>query len=287
MTSSRKPPDFGTTKRLQAEYERGIRRIVGRVLEPKRAEETFDAWVARLAAKSMEPEIQTASEFLARKMYQWTNVHNARTWREAANRSQRPAMLLRLLQEEMAGATGVGVRRLVRENARLISSLPVKAAEMLANEVMTAQQRGARPGTIARHIRQRFPELLRSRVHLIARTETAKASTALTQARCDDLNIQWYLWKSSEDARVRISHRKMNDVLIPWAHAPSPEALVGEKSYGHYHSGSTFNCRCTQLPLLTYDDVTWPHRVFWNNAIKSMTLADFKRIAVGVESRAA
>ncbi len=284
----KKPPEFSPTRRLQDEYARGVRRIVGRVLSPKAPEETLEQWTARLAARSQEQDIQTASEFLARQMYKWASVKNARTWREAARRSQRPEMLHRLLQEELRGATGSAFTRLVRENAALISSLPVRAATMVTDEVAKAQQAGARPATTAKMLRARFPQLLRSRVHLIARTETAKASTALTQARCEELDLRWYEWLTSDDARVRDSHRKMNGVLVPWDHAPDPEALVGEKSYGHYHAGQTFNCRCGQAPLLAFEDVAWPHPVYWSGKIRSMTLVDFKKIAGGgVEHRAA
>lgn len=278
MAPPKKPPEFGPTKRIEQEYAAGLRKIAGRVLRPKLPEETFDQWVARLALRSQQQDIQTASQFLARQMYKWADGVNVRTWREAAARSSNSAMLHKLLQAEMAGKTGDAVRALIRENARLISSLPVTAARTVADNVAKWQQAGARPETIARRLKGRYPHLLSGRVKLIARTETAKASTALTQARCDELSIAWYLWRTSEDSRVRTSHRKMDGVLIPWGHAPSPEALVGEKSYGNYHAGSTFFCRCTQLPLLAIDDVTWPRRVYWNGSITQMTRDKFLRL---------
>lgn len=283
----KKPPDFGPTRRIEEAYARGLRKIAGRVLKPKRPEETFDQWIARLAARSQEPEIQTASEFLARQMFAWSNKVNARTWKEAASRSQHGATIHRLLQAELAGRQGAAVRALVRENARLISSLPVTAAQTLNREIMERQQRGQRPEAIAKFMRGRYPHLLSSRVRLIARTETAKASTALTQARCDDLNIGWYLWRTSEDSRVRKSHRNLDGVLIPWAHAPSPEQLVGEKPYGHYHSGTTFNCRCTQIVLLAADDVTWPRRVYWNGQVRQMRRDEFMKLNGAPEVRKA
>jgi len=285
--TAKQPPAFGPTQRLQHEYERGMREVVKRILAPKLPSQTFDQWVAELAERSRRPDVQSASEFLARKMFQWANITNARTWREAASKSQQSRKLFKLLTAEMRTATGARVTGLVRENAKLISSLPIVAAQTLTDEILKAQQSGARADTLAKMMRTRFPELMRSRVHLIARTETAKASTALTEARCAELSIDWYVWESSKDQRTRKSHKNLHGVLIPWAHAPSPEELVSLPSYGHYHAGTTFNCRCTQIPLLTFQDVSWPHRVYWGNSVSQMTLPEFKRIATGVETRAA
>ena len=164
-----------------------------------------------------------------------------------------------------------------------ISSVPIEAAQKLTYEVAKAQQSGARPATIAKMMRKRFPELVRSRVNLISRTETAKASSALTQARCERLNIDWYVWESSKDQRTRQSHKKMHGVVVPWSQAPSPEELIGEKSQGHYQCGEIYNCRCTPLVVLTLADIAFPARVYWNGHIKQMTKQDFKKIAVGME----
>jgi SPP1 gp7 family putative phage head morphogenesis protein len=220
---------------------------------------------------------------LARRMMQWTNVSNQRTWREAAARSMQSQKLYRLLQAEMQGATGQRVAEIVRDNARYISSLPLECARALTGEVTKAQEAGARAGTIAKMMKSRFPELLRSRVQFISRTEVAKASAALTQARCEALKIDFYEWETSLDARVRASHRKMQGILIPYNDPPSPEALNGEKStLGNYHAGCAPNCRCPQIPLLSIDDVRWPHKVYSNGAIHMMTLVAFKERFMGV-----
>lgn len=280
----KKPADFGATKRLQKEYEKGIRQIAKRAIPVKLPEQTLEQWLAAIAARSQEQDIQEASDFLAKRMISWTNVLNARTWREAAARSQHSRKLYSLLQKEMAGITGSRVTALVRENAALISSLPLEAALTLTGEVARAGQAGARPGTIAKMMRQRFPELLRSRVNLISRTETQKASTALTQARCEELGVDFYVWSTSDDIRVRDSHKLMNDVLVPWHTPPAPELLAGERSQGHYHAGQIFNCRCTQLPMLHHDDLTWPRRVYWNGQVSMM---DKQRFLSTVAPRAA
>lgn len=282
----KKPPEFGVTKRLQRAYEAGIRAIANRILKPRSPAQSDTQWLGELAERSLEPEIQRASETLAGRMIRQVNIGNQRTWREAASRTMQSQKLHRLLEAEMDGPTGARVRSLIRENARYISSLPLDAARTLVDEVTKAQRSGARAGTIAKMTRTRFPELLKSRVHLISRTETAKASTALTQARCERLNIEWYQWETSQDQRTRPSHKNMNGVIVPWSQKPAPEALIGEAStLGNYNAGECPNCRCLIIPILTLDDIKFPARVYWNGSIARMTKQQFKKIAVGLEEQ--
>jgi SPP1 gp7 family putative phage head morphogenesis protein len=270
-------PTFGPTQRLQRLYEQGIRQITGRVLLRKEPEQSFSEWIAALQRRSQEPDIEAASTLLASRMVSQISAKNMKTWRQAAAKSQRSAMLYRLLQQEMQGPTGLRVQQIVRENARLISSLPIEAATKFAEEIEKAQQAGARASTLDKMARARFPELLRSRVHLISRTETSKCSSALTQARAEHLNLPAYIWRTSKDARVRDSHAKMDGVVCFWADPISPEALAGEKSYGPYNCGDTFNDRCYPEVVLTLDDISFPARVATKGRIITMTKQQFKQ----------
>ena len=274
---------FHPTKVLQRAYEAGIKAITGRVLLAKQKEQTFGEWIASLAARSQQKDIQDASHLLASRMVISINVGNQKTWREAAARSSQSQKLFRLLEREMQGATGARVQSLIRENAKLISSVPVETATKLSEEIAKAQQSGARASTIAKMYQRRFPELIKSRVNLISRTETAKASTALTQARCERLNLDWIIWETSRDVRTRESHKNMQGVVFSWSDLPSPEALVGETSVGKYGPGEVFNCRCTPIVVLTLDDIKFPARVYWQGSIKTMDKQAFKKIAIGLE----
>ena len=275
---SRKGQTFGPTQRLERQYAAAINKIVKRILPPIKPEENLQDWLQSIAERSQHADVQEASNFLARQMTFWVSTKNMRTWREAAAKSQKSRELYRLLQHEMAGSVGLTVQRLIQDNAKYISSVSLVAAQTLVDEVTKAQQAGARASTIAKMMKARFPQLLKSRVMLISRTETAKASTALTQARCEELSLDWYVWKTSEDQRVRESHRKMDGVLCSWADPPDPEALVGVKSgLGHYAAGSCPNCRCVIMPLLSIDDIGWPHRVYSNGGIHTLTKTQFKQ----------
>ena len=140
---------------------------------------------------------------------------------------------------------------------------------------------GMRPEDLKIDILDRFSDLTEARARLIARTETAKAATTLTRVRAQRIGAEWYVWRTSDDARVRSSHEHMEGVLVSWNDPPSPEKLIGMKDYGAYHAGEFPNCRCYAQPLLDYDEVKWPHKVYLNGRITSMTLANFKKITGG------
>lgn len=281
-------PSFHASQRLQKSYEAGIKKITGKVIVAPKLGQSLTEWLGELVKRSQDHDVQAASELLARRMVFEVSKKNYRTWREAAARTTHSRQLRAYLQAEMAGPTGARVHQLVRENAKLISSVSIEAAEHLVHEIQTAQQNGARPGTISKMAQKRFPELLKSRTNLISRTETAKASAALTRARAERIGCDWYIWESSKDQRTRKSHKNMHGVVVPFSHPPSPEALLGEKStLGNYAAGECPNCRCLTLVVLTLDDITFPARVYWSGAIKQMTKQAFKQVAVGLEERTA
>jgi hypothetical protein len=202
---------------------------------------------------------------------------NARTWREAAAESLHTSQMTRALEAEMNGPLGVRVRQLVQEQAHLISTFPsIVVRRAVAVAAAAQQQSGGRTpellgmGALAR--------LARPRALLIARTQMSKANGALTQARGEELGLPWYVWETSQDERVRKSHLRMQGILVRYDNPPSPEVLVGEKSQGTYNAGDIYNCRCYRSPLVTLNQVKWPHRVYWGTRVQYMTRSDFQCI---------
>ena len=267
---------FGGSGRLEKQYGAAIGRIVKRILAPIRPEQSLEEWLQSIAERSQAADVQEASNLLAQQMVRWASIRNARSWREAAAKSQRSRELYRLLQHEMQGPVGIQVQRLIQDNAGYISSVPLDAARVLVDEVTRAQQAGARASTISKMLKTRFPQLLKSRVMLISRTESSKASLALTAARCSELNIEFAQWLTSDDQRVRTSHKLMNKTIFAWNDLPSPEHLAGEKSnLGAYGPGGCPNCRCVVAPVLSVHDLHFPAKVYRSGSITHMNKQQF------------
>ena len=207
------------------------------------------------------------------------DVGNQRTWREAARKATKGKFLYRLLMDELKQGTGQIIQNQVIENVSLIKTLPSDVAEKVVQDISENALKGARAESIEKVIRDKTDQHAKASARLIARTETAKTQSALTKARCEQLGLRWYIWRTALDGnRVRLSHRIMEGVLVNWNNPPSPEELVGEKSVGRYHAGNIWNCRCYSEPVLEIDDIRFPARVYYNRQIIMMNKLEFEKI---------
>lgn len=207
------------------------------------------------------------------------DVGNQRTWREAAKKATKGKFLYRLLMDELKQGTGQIIQKQVMENVLLIKTLPNDVAQKVVSDISENSLKGARAESTEKIIRDKTDQHARASARLIARTETAKTMSALTKARCEQLGLRWYIWRTALDGtRVRLSHRIMEGVLVNWNNPPAPEELVGEKSAGHYHAGNIWNCRCYSEPVLELEDIRFPARVYYNGQIVMMNKSEFEQI---------
>lgn len=214
-----------------------------------------------------------------RRMVTPIAVQNMRTWRMAAKKATKNPGLYRMLMSEINQGLKSDIEIQIEENASLIKTLPTDVAKKVTKDISDMALKGMRASEIAKVIREQTDKYSRASAKLIARTEVSKTTTALTKARCDNLDLHWYVWRTMEDGdRVRKSHRIMEGVLVNWNEPPSPEALAGEKSVGNYHAGNIWNCRCYPEPLIEIDDISWPHKVYTNGKIQTIGKMQFKQM---------
>jgi SPP1 gp7 family putative phage head morphogenesis protein len=156
-----------------------------------------------------------------------------------------------------------------QKNEVLIKSIPEEFFKGIEIEIQNGISNGLRPEQIKKNmsgikgIRSLFGKL-ENRIKMIARQETAVINSQLTKARYESAGVELYEWSTSEDERVRESHRvlngkicKMNDNTV---YADSIEDAKKGKwkkrsSIGAVElaPGIDFNCRCTRLPLFVDD----------------------------------
>lgn len=225
------------------------------------------------------PTFHRYTQVTALRMVTNLFVGSAKTWREAARHSSKSRIIYEALRREIQGPVGGAVNFQVQRNAELIRTLPTDITRRVTDYISEESFRGRRASEIAADIQRMFPDDSRAKAQLIARTEVSKTSTALTRARAENIGLDWYVWRTSEDQRVRSSHKHMDRVLVRWTDPPSPEELIGERSCGHYHSGEIWNCRCYPAPLTALNRVQWPHKIYMNGTIAMMTLSQFRQLA--------
>lgn len=103
------------------------------------------------------------------------------------------------------------------------------------------------------------------------------AKKSFSRKEWEKLGIDWYIWRTSEDERVRPSHKNLNGVLVNVKDPPDPEKLVGAKSCGKYHAGDIDGCRCYPEPIVELKYVKFPAKVYYKGKIQTMTREDFKK----------
>ena len=151
----------------------------------------------------------------------------------------------RELRNELQNApTGNVVRLFLNEQVRLITSLPIEAAKRVHDLTLDGITEGKRASDIATRILE-TGNVTKNRATLIARTEVARTASALTMARATHIGATHYYWRTSSDADVRKSHKKMNGKIIEWANPPKVDENVEP-----YHAGMIWNCRCYAEPIL-------------------------------------
>ena len=216
---------------------------------------------------------------IVRRMVTPLSVANMKTWRHASKKATRGKFLYELLIAEKEDTLNAAIENQIIENVALIRTLPTDVANKVVHDIEEEALKGRRASETAKLIKDKTDQHANASARLIARTETSKTTTALTKARCENLGLKWYVWRTALDGdRVRKSHRNMEGVLVAWSNPPAPEELVNEKSAGHYHAGNIYNCRCYPEPLIEVDDVKWPHKVYDQGTIQTMGKRQFEEL---------
>lgn len=279
-------PSFHRPIRLEEVYRREIQRLIDSYLNLPDILTLGELNVRLVEYGKSSNFLQKYASVIARRMVTQTLMQNERSWRAAARKSSRGSEIYQMLRSSLQGDTGRRVEQLVEENAKLIRSVPPRVASMLTKYIQEETLKGRRSSAIMKDIEPKLSHLKQYEIRRLARTEVAKADTAVTRTRAEAIGLNWYQWQTAEDGRVRDAHKHMDKVLINWNDAPAPEQLDHMKTQGHYHAGNIYNCRCVALPLVTLNEISFPAKVYIGGQIKKLSRNQFALIS-GVQGRLA
>lgn len=292
MASDNKNRIFNSTltKRIEQEYGRDLYNVSRQInkliktytskLKKKEKITQKDVVLLRKALKEYSKKVKVWAEKVSSRMVYSLENQDLKQWTQHSKRMT-ALMKKELTQSDMDEI----LKGYIKENVKLITSLPLEASQRVYDLVYSNLSTGKRASTVAKEI-MKIGEVTQSRANLIARTETSKTATGLVKARAASIGLNWLIWHSTGgqggDGRTRFAHRKMDGVLMRWSDPPNPEKLFPDKKvkpYGNYLPGSTFNCRCWPAPLIRLEDVSWPAKIYMDGKIKLMNKKQFVEIA--------
>lgn len=147
------------------------------------------------------------------------------------------------------GKTAQRMRELVAWNMSLITTLPDRMLEDLADKLSTGLAMGMRHEEMAKFIDQMVEEAgdnCEANAGLIARDQTNKMNAAFNQTRQVEVGITKYIWRTSDDERVRGEHAKLDGKEFSWE---EPGPLAGTIDGRPCHPGEDIQCRCDAIPV--------------------------------------
>jgi SPP1 gp7 family putative phage head morphogenesis protein len=181
------------------------------------------------------------AESTAERMLADIDQRGRRAW------AQHSRTMSRAIAEEIETApTGSILRQLQQEQVTLIKSLPLQAAERVHEAAQRGLLNATRGDDIVADI-MRTGHVTLSRAVCIARTETSRVASNLTEARARYVGSSKYIWHTAGDVDVRDDHKRLNGKVFEWNNPP----IADRKSGARAHAGCIYNCRCFSEPLLT------------------------------------
>lgn len=141
----------------------------------------------------------------------------------------------------------------IDHNIGLIVTIPQASLGQMKNIVREGFMTGKRTKDITKEIQDTYH---RSKRHaqLLARDQTAKLNSQLTQAQHRDAGLREYIWSTAKDSRVRDGHRTLHGKKFAYDDPPVVDPRTGRRC----NPGEDYQCRCVALPVFNLGGVELP-----------------------------
>jgi len=231
---------FRRSRYVENQYGARLRRVADYIGDLVKSSVNVDPMRIRAALERYSVALQPWAESVSAHMIKSVADRDRAAWFRTAGR------INRALVEEIENAPiGDVVRALLHDQVNLITSLPLEAAERVHELTLKAVLKGERAGSIVDEI-MRTGEVTRSRASTIARTETARTASVLTEARAMHIGSEEYDWITVGDADVRPDHQRLHGRRFRWSDPPVADRRTGARA----HPGQIYNCRCIAVPVI-------------------------------------
>lgn len=269
LTTSRMTVKFSLAKMAKEQGKGGTQRLrpieerAGTIVRHRRV---LTALLRRLAAVTRETvlpriaaEPKITQDAAAESWFDDLRRERARLEREAEERVRdihrdEAERHTRTFAEAARAALGVDIRALVRNedlddylrtqaarNAALIRSLSEDAVSRVEQLTYAAVTNGTSQKEVRRQMARLF-RVTKSRADLIASDQVAKLNSDLSEIRQTQAGVAKYVWRTSQDERVRPRHRRLDGKEYRWGERTDAEEGLSP--------GKPIRCRCVAIPVV-------------------------------------
>lgn len=173
----------------------------------------------------------------AERRFEEEGARHSRTFHEAAKSALGIDIAALIDREDLAPL----LREAAQRNAALITSLGDDAINRVKQQVYSASSNGSSMAGLRKALVKQF-EITKRRADLIASDQMAKLNSDMTQFRQEQAGITKYIWRTSQDERVRSKHRALDGKEYAWGKKTDAEEGLAP--------GKPVRCRCIAIPVI-------------------------------------
>ena len=148
----------------------------------------------------------------------------------------------------------------VETNVALIKSIPEEHLKRVEQMVRAGVESGESTRTLTKKVREQFfgydtaKGKVKSKVHkqakLISRDQIGKYNSKLTELRQTEAGVKKYIWRTSDDERVRDLHNELDGNTYSWDDPPI-SGTGGEA----LHPGMPIQCIPSETKIIIFSDI--------------------------------
>lgn len=221
------------------DFERSLRRVI---LDPAvkdiqrkidLAGESYESIRTQIINIPNDPLLDGLSKKEARKQAATLKAYHTKKFKKTMRRFL--GVRIDFLSDAAIAST---MENAIIKNAELIKTIPRRYQESLIKDTIELNKEPFNK----QNLRKMLSEKYRSsgyNLRRLVRDQTSKTIGALNHVRQVQVGIEKYTWSTSQDRRVRPSHRGNAGHVFSWNSPP----VTG-------HPGEDINCRCSAVPVL-------------------------------------
>lgn len=224
-------------RRVEQEMARAIRELIipkyRQLLTTDADSSTMDA--VRLLIGAM---VRAASDQIA-SLIRLEGQRHTKAWMAAAKRAFGIDLSAVVKEEDLEGYLEAASLR----NASLVRGMAEDMLKRIAVETTAALIAGDGVGKLQARLKKQL-DITDSRARLIARDQTSKLNADLNRKRHQDAGIESYIWRTSQDERVRPRHRDLEGKQYKYGEPTGAEEGLPP--------GQPIQCRCIAQAVVEF-----------------------------------